>query len=411
MKLSELEARLKEMMEANLDARLEHIQQQADALRKQQEELVKQQTDFMGRITAGSANLNEEPVGKGIKFARMVRAIAHSGGNRDKAVDFATELWGKESEIVKGLVTGIGADGGFLVPTEFSNEVIELLRARSIVRSMGPRIVPMTTGVMDMSRIAGGATSEYLGEATAQNASQPNLEDLRLVWKKLRTTVPLSNELIQTASPQADQLVLDDMIASMATREDIAFIRDTGSLATVRGIRHWVRAANVTASAAADDGSDPLLSEVETDLRVALGFLEDNNVQMINPGWMMSPRSRRYISFLRGAQDAIAFPDMRQNPPSLLGFPAGVSNNILNNLGGNSRESELYLVDFADVVIGELNQLQVTTSQEATYTDSTGTLVSAFDRDETVIKAIAHHDMIMRHDVSGAVITDIPYGA
>ncbi len=411
MKLSEFEKRIKADFGSLFAELAEPIKAKQAELQAYQEELAAQQTDFMTRIQAGGAGPDLAPVKPGINAARMIRAVAYGKGNRDIAIDFATNEWGNDSDIVKGLVTGIGADGGFLVPTEFSGEIIELLRPKSAVRSMGPRMVPMTTGVLNISRLAGGATSEYLGEATAQNASQETFEDLNLVWKKLRTTVPISNELIQTSSPQADQVVLDDMVASMATREDTAFIRNDGTLGTPRGVRFWAQAANVTASAAADDGTDPTLAEVETDIRVALGFLEDNDVRMLNPGWMMSPRSRRYMSFLRGAQDAIAFPDMRTNPPTLMGFPIGLTNNIPNNLGANTRESELYLVDFADVVIGELNQLQVTVSQEATYTDSTGTLVSAFDRDETIIKVVQHHDMVVRHPESVAVITDIPYGA
>lgn len=410
MKLSEVEARLKSEFKGWIDDALESLKERQEEMRKEQEELRAMRTDFMARIQNGGGKNADLPK-PGIVAARMVRAVAAGKGHSGAAIDFAKGLWGEDDPATKGLITGIAADGGVLVHTEYSDEIIELLRPKTAFRLLAPTPIPMDTGVMEISRVSGGASSQYIGEATAQNASAMTFDDLRLVWKKLKTVVPLSNELVMSSSPRADQIVLNDMTNAMAEREDTAFIRDTGNLGTPKGVRYWAQAANITASAAADDGSAPTLAEVETDIRVALGFLEDNDVRMLQPGWMMSPRSRRYVSFLRGSQDAIAFPDMRQNPPTLMGFPVGLTNNIPNNLGGNTRESELYLVDFADVVIGEMSTLSVSVSQEATYTNSAGQTVSAWDRDETVIKVLQHHDMVVRHPESVAVITDIPYGA
>ena len=318
MKLSDFEARLKAEFGPMIDQAVESIKEEQEKLRTKQEELAAQQTDFMSRITAEAGTSKEEDLKPGFQMARMIRSLVVGRGNLDRSVNYATETWGTESAITKGLVTGIGADGGFLVPEEFSAEMIELLRARSVVRAMNPRVLPMASGVLTISRITGGATSSYGGEATAQNASQEEFDALRLVWKKLKTIVPISNELAQFSTPSADEVVRDDTVASMATREDIAFIRDDGTLGTPIGIRHWAAAANVTASAAADDGTDPTLGEVETDLRVSLGHLEDNDVRMLNVGWLMSPRSKNYMMTLRGAQDALAFPELRTANPTLL---------------------------------------------------------------------------------------------
>lgn len=336
----------------------------------------------------------------GDRAARFVRALAQSGGDVQKAAKFAEEKL-HDPIVAKGLLSSVDQSGGFLVPEEFSREIIELLRPKSVVRSMGPRIIPMDTGVLTMPRLAGGATSSYGQEAQATKASQETLEQLRLSWKKLTTIVPISNDLLRMASPAADSIVRDDLVLSMATREDQGFIRDDGTQATVKGIRYWANTANVQNSAGVT------LANVDTDIKFLIGALQNNNVRMIAPGFMMSPRSKNFFAFLRNTNGFLAYPTMAEAKPTLLGYPVGLSNNIPNNIGGTN--SEIYFVDFADVVIGESTNFIVEVSNEAAYVDSNGTLQAAFSRDETLIKAISRHDLAMRHDLSAAVLTNVAY--
>jgi len=94
----------------------------------------------------------------------------------------------------------------------------------------------------------------------------------------------------------------------------------------------------------------------------------------------------------------------------LNGWPVGVTNNIPDNLAAGTRgESELYLVDMADVVIGDRKQVEFKVSDSATFVDSSSTTVSAFDNDLLVIRAISRHDLIVRHDFSIAVRTALVY--
>jgi hypothetical protein len=84
---------------------------------------------------------------------------------------------------------------------------------------------------------------------------------------------------------------------------------------------------------------------------------------------------------------------------------------ISSNLGGGSNESELYLADFAHVVVGEQQGIELAISTEAAYRDAGGTLQGSFSRDETVIRAIAKHDFAMRHLPAVAILTGVTWGA
>lgn len=341
-----------------------------------------------------------EKVEKGVRLGRMIRAFAKKNGNLREAAQYAEETF-HDQHVAKALGTSPGDAGGFLVPVEYSNELIELLRPRSVVRSLGPNVIPMETGTLKIPRLAGGATATYTGESVAQNASQESTEQLNLVWKKLTATVPVSNELLRFSSPSADMMVRDDLVLSMATAEDKAFIRADGTANQVKGLKSWVPSANTTTSAGTT------LANVDTDLKTLIGYLRSANVRMIRPAFIMSNRSATMFNFLRTSLGPLAYPSMAGENPSLMTYRVGVTNNIPDNI--SSSYSEVYFLDMADVVIGEASQFELQVSNEAAYVDSTGTLVSAFSRDETVIKAVARHDLVMRHDKSVAYLSNIAW--
>jgi HK97 family phage major capsid protein len=95
---------------------------------------------------------------------------------------------------------------------------------------------------------------------------------------------------------------------------------------------------------------------------------------------------------------------------TLNGWPVGVTTHVPTNLGGGGNESELYLVDFADLVVAESEQLMIDVSSEATYVEG-GVTKSAFQKNQTLIRAMLAHDFGIRHDASVAVKTGVTYGA
>jgi len=48
-------------------------------------------------------------------------------------------------------------------------------------------------------------------------------------------------------------------------------------------------------------------------------------------------------------------------------------------------------------VIGEQENMKVDFSREATYKDAGGNLVSAFSRNQSVVRVVAEHDIGFRH--------------
>lgn len=357
--------------------------------------------DIMNKTAAAQAGPNPQDE-RGKTAARILRALAAGKGDVDKAIAFAKKSWGENDVAIKALAAGDATGGGFLVPAEYSTDLIELLRPVNVVRRMNPTVLPLPKGNLSVPKITGGASAEYVGENQNISTTQLTTGQVKLSAKKLAALVPISNDLIRFSSPQADTVVRDDLIAAMANRQDLAFIRGNGTGNGPRGLRYWANAANIVPV-----NSTVNLANVTTDLSNCIGKLEDNNVRMLRCGWLFHPRTKRYLMSVRDGNGNFAFRDEMMRG-TLWTFPYATTTQIPTNLGGGGNESEIYFGDFADVVIGDAEQLVIDTSGEAAYHDGSN-VVAAFSLDQTVVRAIHEHDLVLRHDRSVSILTEVDW--
>ncbi len=345
---------------------------------------------------------------KGIDFARCVRLLTASAINHRNPLELAKEWAAKDgnyARVLKSMTASDFGDGGAFIPSDLSAEFVGLLYNATAVRGMGARSVPVPNGVLNIGKLNTGATASYTGEATAVNASQGTTGQLSFSAKKLVTVLPVSNDLARRAAAALDAMLKDDLVQAAAVREDLAFISGDGSSSTPKGILNWTASGNKTNSAGTT------LANVVTDLTWARRKLKDAKIPMVRPGWLMSPRSEEYLLGLRDSAGGFIFRDDMMNRGILFGFPYKATQQIPDNLGGGTNESKVYLVDFAQCLIGDTLAASVEVGPGAAYVDSTGTLVSGFSRDETVLRLISEHDFIMRYDTAAAIVQAVTWGA
>lgn len=361
------------------------------------------QAERMEKLMAGFRPQPAEakPRDKSVFAGKLIRAIASSPRDPERAIKEAKRLWGDEGseDVVKALAAGSASAGGFIVPPEYSSDIIDLLYNRTAVRQLGARVVPMQ-GTVSVPKLTGGGTAYYTGENANITPSEQTFGMLNLTAKTLAALVPISNSLLRWSSPSADSIVRDDLVTQMAVREDLAFIRGDGVSNTPKGIRYWINTTNAFGTAGTS------LANQTTDLGGAVLKLENANVPMTTMGWMMAPRTWNTLMTQRDTNGNYAWREEMVNG-RLWGWPFVRTNQIPTNLGGGS-ETELYLVDFAQAVIGESTDLVVDASSEAAYYDGSA-VQAAFSRDQTVIRVIAQHDFGMRYDLGAAVVTAVAY--
>ena len=338
---------------------------------------------------------------EGAKMARLAMSIAAGAGDLQLAEQFAAKEIG-DADVAMAISTAAGS-GGALVPESFHSEVIELLRPRTVIRRLGARSVPLPNGNLTMPRMAGGATASYVGEGADAKATGGNFDDVKLSAKTMITIVPMSNQLIGKAGYNVEQLVLGDMLSAMAVREDKAFLRDDGTDNTPTGFKAVATAASRTKAWTGTAS----LEAIDAFLDGLILMLMASDSLMINPGWALSPRSYMKLFGLRDGNGNKVYPELAQG--LLKGYPIAHTNTIPVNLGAGTNESEIYFADFNDVVIGEQDNMTMDFSREASYVDSTGTIVTAFSRNQSVLRLVANHDIGFRHPEGLALGTGVTW--
>ncbi len=343
-----------------------------------------------GAVTVPAVAIN--PNDKGVVAGLMVAALASSKGDRDKAVSLLEQ--NGHSAVSAALSGATDAAGGVTIPRAQSSELIELLRPRVAVRASGARTVPMPAGELRHAAQNSSATAGYVGENVKATESQPDFAKIDQTFKKLTSLVPIGNSLLRHTSTAMAGLVRDDLLKVMALREDLAFIRGDGVGNTPIGLLNWIPAANWLTGIAATP------AVVDATLRSLVSKVEDADVGMVTPGWIMRAATKNFLASLRDAASGVPLYPSITTSNMLLGFPIKTTSQIPNNLGVGVNETEVYFGDFDEVMIGDSMQIIVSSSAEAAYVDAGGNTVSAFQNDLTLMRAISEHDLAPRHDVA-----------
>lgn len=401
-----------------------------------------------GRIEAGDDDVyTSESAAKarGLKTHLGLRAIAaakvfYAGGkNLRGALELSAQVFGEQHPVTRSfhprhdaktraLVTSVGADGGFLVPPDYVNEIIQLLRPRAVVRASNPRTMPMPRGTMTMPKQTSAANASYGTESNAIQASQQNVGQVVATYKKLRSLVPVSNDMMRYADPAADAFVRDDLVKVMALREDLAFLTGDGTNAAPMGFTGFANRFAVnnggTAGAWSSTGDSTLavggnfLTSNETytlvtaaqELGALANTLDTRNVSDQARVWFGHPRTFNYLYNVQNSLGVYVYRE-EMGKGTLLGYPFKKSTQIPINLwdasGTNKDCSFLMLVEMDEAMLLDSMSLELAVSLEGTYVDSGGSTVSAFQSDETIVRAIAEHDFQMRHDAAVAVLQDV----
>lgn len=343
----------------------------------------------------------------GLTFARMTRYLAAGSGNSFVAQQIA-EANG-DSGLFASVNMSSGPAGGFLVPENVSGEIIELLRPVSVVRSMGARVIPLPGGNLTTNRRATGAQFGYVGEQQDVQATGQTYGQMKLSAKKFAGLVPISNDLLRSASVAVDTLVRDDIVEGAAAAEDLHFLRSTGGENTPLGLRYQAVGTSFESQLILTMTASPTIQRVDDDLGALELAMMNNNLDPSVAYWVMSPRSAMHLTNLRDGNGNKVYPEMAGG--MLRRKPVKVTNNIPQNLGAGGNASEIGLVHPSHVIIGEQGTMAIATSTEAAYKDANNQMQAAFSRDETLMRLIMHHDLGLRHLPAAVWLTGVTWGA
>ena len=358
----------------------------------------------LGGIQSSIAKKITQPGGteqRGLTAASLIRCVAAAKKNQTSVEAQVRAQYGEDSPVMRALEASNNETGGFLIPGDFASEVIELLRAQSVVEQSNPRRVPLDRGTLTLPKQTSGTSGSWIGEG--QNITKTGLTvgQITLTAKKYGALVPISNDLLRFATADVDAMVRDDLVRSIQLAEDLAFLRGDGTGAAPKGLRY--RAGNSLSANATVN-----LANITEDLGEAMQLLMDDNVGMTRLKWHFSPRTWRYLATVRdGNGNLVFFPEMRSG--TLFTIPFSITTQIPSNLGSGANESEIYLVDYDTVVVGRASRIEIDASADAAYHDGSA-VQAAFSLDQTVVRAITQVDLAVRHSEAVCIIDTVKWG-
>jgi len=129
------------------------------------------------------------------------------------------------------------AEGGYMVPTEFAREVLNVAKEVGFARRYA-RIVPMSTDKKDITKLVTGVTTYWTAEGVAYTGSKPVLGTVQLIANKLTALVSGTNELIDDNQTDTEvfNLVRDLIAEAMAEFEDTQVLTGSGLSPNFPGI-------------------------------------------------------------------------------------------------------------------------------------------------------------------------------
>lgn len=365
-------------------------------------------------------------------FTRYVAALARSKGNLIQAVEIAKQwehetpnvlnilrhaaavgstgedAWLQRAAVAAGTTTNATWASPLINYQIMTQEFIDLLRPLTVLgRLSGFRSVPFN---IKIPRQTAGATANWVGEGLSKPVSALAFDSVTLPWAKIAVICVITQELARFSVPSAEQLVRDDLLATIAQFMDQQFLDDT--VAPVAGLKP----GSITNAAHKVPSTGRTIAAITLDLTTAMLYMTQppQNIPMSQPVWIMNVANAMFLATLRTAQDVFAFPSMSiggapgvlGSQPSLLGIPVIT--------GGNVGPSVIVLLEQSQVMLADDGQTTVDTSAEASLQmDSAPAtpptpLVSLWQQNLLGIKAERFIYWMMRRAAAVVEITGFP---
>ena len=152
-------------------------------------------------------------------------------------------------EAVNALQIGTDSEGGYLVPDEYENTLIEKLHDENVIRQYAT-VIKSSNGDKKIPVVAGYGEATWTDEEAAYTESDDSFGVITLGAHKLTSIIKVSEELLNDSAFDLEQYISKEFVRRMAVAEENAFINGTGT-GRPTGILQTAETGKTTAAAAA----------------------------------------------------------------------------------------------------------------------------------------------------------------
>jgi HK97 family phage major capsid protein/HK97 family phage prohead protease len=326
--------------------------------------------------------------------AQRTGYVTPDGGTADKDVknfgDFVKAIGRRDHKRLaevygarKALEENSGVTGGYLVPTQFVNQLTEYAAEMSIVKPRAFR-VDMSAREAEIPAIdyantvyskgntvfTAGLVMEWTAERKKIPNTQPKFRQMQLEAHKMSGLVPVSNELLSDSGQALEQLLVRLFGSAIAFAEDYAFLAGDGNGKPLGVLNAPATITTGTAlTAAAPEVSE--LSSMYSRLMIQSRRTAVWVVHQLLTDALMSINSS-------GTNVLTYLPDLRgEIIPRLFGMAVIETEKLPTTFANGG----LILADFQQYVVGNRQEIEIAMSEHA-----------GFNEDETQWRCIARCD-------------------
>lgn len=304
-------------------------------------------------------NLLAQPTSSPIVTTPTIAKTAEKLGRASDAYkeDFGAHLRGRPL-VHNVLSTTPDADGGYLVPIEWENRILDKLEEENVVRKLAKvistqheRKIPVTDG---------HSVATWTAENAAYTESNPTFKQTQIDAYKLTDLIRVSNELLQDNSFDIEGYIRDEIARAFGVAEEEAFCVGTGNgqptgIFTTSGGTVGVTAASATAITT-DEIVSLIYSLRSPYRRNAKFFMNDSTVALLRK---LKDNNGQYLwqpSVQAGQPDKLLGYDIYTSPY----VPKATANNFAIAFGDFNN---YWIADRAGRTVQRLNELYATNGQ------------------------------------------------
>lgn len=306
-----------------------------------------------------------------IKVALPGRKAAGKGITEvsQKTVEFLSALYSGDKQKLQILSGGTAADGGYLVPEEFANMIVEDIRDLNIMRQFAS-VMTTNTDTVHIPSLISRPKAAWRAEKAVKNTSTASFSENVLTPYSLAAIVPLSNELVADAQLGVGGAIVNYIAGlistALAEKEEQAFWTGsgTGQPTGIDGGGYTLRTVAAGAGASDSQRADALISAYHN---TPQGYRN-------RAVWVMNMGTLGEVGRLKDSQNRYLLTDLAGSPTQTIkGRPVYESNFLA---GGTA-----LFGDFSFYQIVDREGISVRVSDEATVAGS-----SAFEKNLTYVR-------------------------
>ncbi len=288
--------------------------------------------------------------------------------------------------------------GGFLIPEEFSTDMIDLRLEYGVFRR-NARIEPMTSDTKTVPRRTGGLTAYFVSEGSAGTESTKGWDQVRLVAKDLMVISRMTNQLSQDAVISIGDDLAGEIGYAFALKEDqCGFLGDgTSTYGGIVGVSTALSTINGT-----DDGGGLVLGSGNAYSELVLGDFHavvGRTPTYARKGakWFVSPNFHDSVmqKLLTAAGGNTVLNLQAGGGPIFLGYPVELTE-VMPTSAANSQIAALFGDLSLAARFGDRQQDMIDFSTQATVGGQ-----SLWERNEIGIRGTQRFDIVV-HDVGNS---------